>query len=70
MKAIHSSDEALSLLNQLIKQSNGSHEQLYSFFEKLAAENEQLKLTVHKLRLQTSAKPSNMHSKLTEALRE
>jgi len=70
MKSIRSSEEALTMLNSIIIQTDTGQKALYQYFEQLATENEQLKLTVHKLRSQANIRTATMHSKLTDALRE
>lgn len=73
MKVILSTEEALNRLEQLFQASQIQDAELVKYIEHLAAENEQLKLTLHKLRTTIAQKGntiSSMHSKLTDALRE
>lgn len=73
MKAIQSTDEALSRLEQLCQANQIQDVELVRYIQQLAAENDQLKLTLHKLRTTIAQKgntTSSMHSKLTDALRE
>jgi len=73
MQSIQTTQEAVSRLEHLFQISGVQDESLIAYIQQLAAENNKLKLSLHKLRTSQAAKAntiSSMHSKLTDALRE
>lgn len=73
MQPIQTMEEAVSRLEHLFQISGIQDKSLIAYIEQLAAENNQLKLSLHKLRTSQATKAnttSSMHSKLTDALRE
>lgn len=72
MDKIKTLEEAQTRLEQLFETCGKRDDGLTSYIQQLAHENEQLKRSLHKLRVSkiNSAAASSMHSKLSEALRE
>lgn len=73
MKPILTHEEATTRLENLFQQAQVHDDELKQYLKQLIAENDTLKLTIHKLRTAQASKAnttSSMHSKLTDALRE